>query len=105
MSQYKKRRYSHGKKRTSDQEKIKDYIIKNTKNGYFTRVSTIARRFEIPTSKTWEIIGELLVDESIESYHDHTGEMKVCGYGQVFRLLNQVNKNPKSKFHNKHKPV
>ncbi len=83
--------------RLTDYEKIKKFILRNSQNGYFTRVPTIAYKFEIPHARAWDIVGELLTDNIIESYHDNTGEMKVCATGQIFKILNKTKKKFSSK--------
>jgi hypothetical protein len=87
--------YSKFKKKSIKQNfqtiesKIKEFILRNSKNGYYTKVSTIAYKFEIPQDKTWQIVGELLVEGKIESIHDEfTGEMKLCETGKTYLLLN-----------------
>jgi len=85
------------KQRLTDYEKIKNFILRNSQNGYFTRVPTIAYKFEIPHARAWDIVGELLTDNIIESYHDNTGEMKVCATGQIFKILNKTKKKSSKK--------
>jgi len=71
------------------EDRIKDFILRNSKNGYYTKVSTISYKFEIPQEKAWEIIGGLLTDGTIESVHDEfTGEMKLCEEGKTYLILN-----------------
>ena len=58
------------------EQKIEQFILRNSKNGYFTKVSTINYKFEISESKAWEIVGELLFNGNIESIHDqNTGTL------------------------------
>ena len=68
--------------------KIESFVLRNSKNGFYTRVSTISKKFEIPQNKAWEIIGGLLEGGKIEAVHDQkTGEMKLCEMGKVYEIL------------------
>jgi len=86
------KRLSGNKSNTKSQtieDRIKDFILRNSKNGYYTKISTISYKFEIPHDKTWEIVGGLLIDGTIESVHDEfTGEMKLCEEGKTYLILN-----------------
>ena len=89
---------SFSKKQTIE-DKIKDFVLRNSKNGYYTKVSTLAYKFEIPQEKAWEIVGEFLSDGVLESIHDKsTGEMKLCEPGKTYLILNleQQRKRQKS---------
>jgi hypothetical protein len=85
-------RLSDNKPSTKSQtidDRIKDFILRNSKNGYYTKISTISYKFEIPQDKAWEIVGGLLTDGTIESVHDEfTGEMKLCEEGKTYLILN-----------------
>ncbi|MBM2818700.1 MAG: hypothetical protein HW410_382 [Nitrosarchaeum sp.] len=96
------RRSGDNKSRAKTQtieERIKDFILRNSKNGYYTKVSTLSYKFEIPQDKAWEIVGGLLTDGTVESIHDEfTGEMKLCEEGKTYLILNleQQRKRQKS---------
>ena len=67
--------------------------MRNSKNGYFTRISTLSHKFEIPEGKAWEIVGILLSDGIVESDHDtRSGEMRLCETGKIYEILSQENK-------------
>jgi predicted house-cleaning noncanonical NTP pyrophosphatase (MazG superfamily) len=90
---------SSRKKTQTIEDRIKDFILRNSKNGYYTKVSTLSYKFEILQDKAWEIVGELLTDGLIESIHDEfTGEMKLCEAGKTYLILNleQQRKRQKS---------
>lgn len=71
------------------EDKIRDFILRNSKNGYYTKVSTLSYKFEISEDKTWEIVGLLLIDGALESIHDEfTGEMKLCEAGKTYLIMN-----------------
>jgi hypothetical protein len=81
------------------EDKIRYFILRNSKNGYYTKVSTLSYKFEIPEDKAWEIVGGLLTDGTIESIHDEfTGEMKLCEAGKTYLIMNleQQRKRQKS---------
>jgi hypothetical protein len=91
-------RSSRPKTQTTE-EKIRDFILRNSKNGYYTKVSTLSYKFEIPEDKAWEIVGMLLTDGTLESIHDEfTGEMKLCETGKTYLIMNleQQRKRQKS---------
>ena len=91
-------RTSRSKTQTIE-DRVKDFILRNSKNGYYTKVSTLSYKFEIPEDKAWEIVGELLSDGVIESIHDEfTGEMKLCEAGKTYLIMNleQQRKRQKS---------
>ena len=70
-------------------EKIKNFVLRNSKNGYYTKVSTLPLKFEISEDRVWQIVGELLDDGLIESTHDEkSGEMKLCETGKIYTILN-----------------
>lgn len=76
-------------KTQTDEDKMRDFVLRNSKNGYYTKVSTLSYKFEIPMEKTWEIVGGLLIDGSLESVHDEfTGEMKLCEAGKTYLIMN-----------------
>ncbi len=70
------------------EKKIEQFIVRNSKNGFFTKVSTIPYKFEISESRAWDIVGELLSNGSLESIHDEiTGEMKLCEIGNTYSIM------------------
>lgn len=70
------------------EDKIKNFILYNSKNGFFTKVPTIERKFEIPYDRVWENIGILLSDSIIECIHDErSGDVKLCEYGKSYQIL------------------
>jgi hypothetical protein len=89
----------------SIEQKIEQFILRNSKNGYFTKVSTINFKFEISESKAWEIVGELLFNGNIESIHDqNTGDMKLCAYEKTYEIMELERIRNKDRFRNKRKP-
>jgi len=81
------------------EEKIKEFIIRNSKNGFFTKVLTIPYKFEISESRAWDIVGEILSDGSLESIHDEkTGEMKLCEAGETYHILDLERKRRREKY-------
>jgi hypothetical protein len=89
---------SSGSKSQTIEDKIKNFILRNSKNGYYTKVSTISYKFEITQEKAWEVVGELLIDGIIESIHDEfTGEMKLCEEGKTYLILNLEQQRKKQK--------
>ncbi len=84
--------------------KIEQFILRNSRNGFFTKVSTINYKFEISESRAWEVIGELLFDGNIESIHDqYTGDMKLCENGKTYSIMELENTRKRDKFRKKNK--
>ena len=85
------------------EQKIEQFILRNSKNGYFTKVSTFYK-FEISESKAWEIVGELLFNGNIESTHDqNTGDMKLCENEKTFQIMELERIRNREKYKNKKK--
>jgi len=83
----------------SIEEKIESFILRNSKNGYFTKVSTIPYKFEISESRAWDIVGEFLSTGALESVHDEfTGEMKLCEPGKIYSIMNLERQRKREKF-------
>jgi len=81
------------------EQKIENFILRNSKNGFFTKVSTIPYKFEISESVSWDIVGELLSNGSLESIHDEiTGEMKLCETGKTYSIMDLERKRKREKF-------
>ena len=80
------------------EEKVKNFILRNSKNGFFTKISTIPYKFEISESDAWDIVGKLLSDGSLESTHDQvTGEMKLCEYGKIYSIMDLERKRKRQR--------
>ncbi len=92
------RKYGKRPKSQTTEEKIKSFVIRNSKNGYYTKVSTLSYKFEISQERAWEIVGGLLDEGFIESVHDeNTGEMKLCETGKMYLILDLEQKRKKLK--------
>jgi len=80
------------------EQKIEKFILRNSKSGYFTKISTIPYKFEISESKSWDVIGELLSNGLLESSHDAiTGEMKLCETGKTYSIMDLERKRKREK--------
>ena len=80
------------------EQKIEQFILRNSKNGYFTKVSTIPYKFEISESKAWDVVGELLSNGALESIHDEfTGEMKLCETGKTYSIMDLERKRKRER--------
>jgi len=91
VSFYKKknRKFEARIKPQTTEEKIKEFVLRNSKNGYYTKVSTLSYKFEISQDRAWEIVGGLLDEGFVESVHDQkSGEMKLCETGKTYNILN-----------------
>ncbi len=82
----------------TQEQKIEKFILRNSQNGFFTKVTTLPYKFEISENKAWDIVGELLSSGSIESIHDEiTGEMKLCETGKTYLIMDLEKKRKKQK--------
>ena len=81
------------------EQKIEQFILRNSKSGFFTKVSTIPYKFQISESRAWDIVGELLSRGSLESIHDEfSGEMKLCETGKTYSIMDLERKRKREKF-------
>ena len=81
------------------EQKIEKFILRNSQNGFFTKFSTIPYKFEISESRAWDIVGELLSNNLLESIHDEiTGEMKLCETGKMYSIMDLERKRKREKF-------
>ncbi|MCV0430143.1 hypothetical protein [Nitrosopumilus sp.] len=100
-----KRHHNNFKKREQNlttEQKVEQFIIRNSNNGFFTKVSTISYKFDIPKDTAWSIVGELLASELFDSIHDeYTGEMKLCETGKIYTIKNMEMKRKREKYKSK----
>ncbi len=81
------------------EQKIEKFILRNSDNGYFTKVSTISFKFEISQNRVWDIMGELLSSGTIESIHDEvTGEMKLCRVEKTYSIMSLEKNRKREKY-------
>jgi len=93
------RRFKRNEPSLTAEEKIKKFVLRNSDNGYFTKVSTLTYKFEIPESKVWDIVGEFLADGTLESIHDqNTGDMKLCKSGKTYTIMDSEKKRKFDKY-------
>ena len=80
------------------EQKIEQFILRNSQNGFFTKVSTIPYKFEISESSAWDIVGELLSNGTLDSIHDEiTGQMKLCETGKIYSIMDLERKRKREK--------
>ena len=92
------RKFNKKTKPQTIEERIKNFILRNSQNGFYTRISTLSYKFEIPQDQAWDVAGSLLADGTVESIHDdRTGEMKLCETGKIYEILNQEQKRMRRK--------
>ena len=83
------------------EQKIEQFIIRNSNNWYFTKVSTTPYKFEISEDVTWGVVGELLSSGLLESIHDEfSGEMKICETGKTYLIMNLEKRRKREKHKN-----
>jgi len=100
-----KKPYRNFKEREPSQtieQKVESFIMRNSRSGFFTKVSTISYKFEVSEDKAWSIVGEVLSSGSFESTHDeYSGEMKLCEYGKKYAIMELERKRKKEKYKSK----
>ena len=69
------------------EEKIKNFVIRNSRNGFFTKLTTLSYKFEIPEDEAWVISGSLLADNVLECVHDENGDAKLCEAEKSLEVL------------------
>ena len=103
------RRFAKKGPSLTTEQKVMQFILRNSRSGFFTKVSTIPYKFNISESMAWRIVGELLSDGTLDSIHDQvTGDMKLCETGKIYTIMNLERKRRKEKFREnkkKDKPV
>ena len=88
------------------EEKVEQFVLRNSRNGFFTRVSTIHSKFDVSQERTWEIVGTLLTGGTLESTHDPiTGEMKLCEIDKTYSIMGTRRKGQKHSKRGPKKPV
>ncbi len=81
------------------EQKVEQFVLRNSGNGYFTKVSTIPYKFEVSEDMAWTIVGELLSNGSCESIHDEfSGEMKLCATGKTYQIMDMEQKRKRDRF-------
>ena len=95
---FRKFRKKNSKPPLSREQEIEQFVLRNSRNGFFTKFSTITYKFELTESIAWDIVGELLTNGMIESTHDEsTGEMKLCEFGKMYQTMNLERKRKNEK--------
>ena len=93
------RNFKRKKPELTREQQIEEFILRNSQNGFFTKVSTIPYKFEISESRAWDIVGELLSNNTLEAMHDEfTGEMKLCEPGKTYNIMDLETKRRREKF-------
>ncbi len=86
------------------EQKVEQFIIRNSRNGFFTKVSTISYKFDVSNDMAWSIVGELLSSGLFDSVHDeYSGEMKLCETGKVYVIKDLEIKRKRDKYKSKTK--
>ena len=94
------RRFTKREPSLTTEQKVAQFILRNSKSGFFTKVSTIPYKFDISESMAWGIVGELLADGTLDSIHDQvTGDMKLCETGKIYAIMDLEQKRKREKFH------
>ena len=93
------RRFTKKEPSMTAEQKIAQFILRNSRNGFFTKVSTIPYKFDISESMAWSVVGVLLSDGTVDSIHDQvTGDMKLCETGKIYAVMDLERKRKREKF-------
>jgi len=93
------RRFTKREPSLTTEQKVAQFILRNSKSGFFTKVSTIPYKFDISESMAWSIVGELLSDGTLDSIHDQvTGDMKLCETGKIYAIMDLEKKRKRERF-------
>jgi len=93
------KRFTKREPSLTTEQKVAQFILRNSKSGFFTKVSTIPYKFDISESMAWSIVGELLSDGTLDSIHDQvTGDMKLCETGKIYAIMDLEKKRKREKF-------
>lgn len=93
------RRFTKKEPSLTTEQKVMQFILRNSRSGFFTKVSTIPYKFDISESMAWSIVGELLSDGTLDSIHDqNTGDMKLCEAGRIYTVMDLERKRRREKF-------
>lgn len=99
--------YRNFKKREpslTTEQKVEQFVMRNSQNGFFTKVSTISYKFEVSEEMAWNIVGELLSNGLFESIHDeYSGEMKLCEFGKTYSIMDLERKRKREKYRSNNK--
>ncbi len=99
--------YRNFKKREpslTKEQKVEQFVMRNSQNGFFTKVSTISYKFEVSEEMAWNIVGELLSNGLFESIHDeNSGEMKLCEFGKIYSIMDLERKRKREKYRSNNK--
>jgi len=79
------------------EEKIKSFVVRNSRAGFFTKLTTISFKFEIPEDEAMSLLSMLLADNVLEIRHDDFGEAKLCEAGKSFEVLQKEQKRRSEK--------
>ena len=90
------REFKKSGKQLTTEQKIEGFVIRNSKNGFFIKVKTMPFKFEISEDRTWDVVGELLSNGTVEATHDgHAGDMNLCEAGKTYEMLDLEQKKKK----------
>jgi len=78
----------------STEDKVRNFVIRNSKNGFFTKLSTISTKFNITEDESLVIAGFLLNDNTLECARSHDGQMKLYQTG----CLNKIKQEQRKRF-------
>ena len=73
---------------------MRDFVIRNSKNGYLTKLSTISEKFGITEDEALVIAGFLLNDNTLECARSRDGQMKLYEAGH----LSEIRRAQKKRF-------
>lgn len=76
----------------SIEDKIRHFVVRNSRLGFFTRLSTVAQKFGMTEDRALEISGFLLAGNILECVYGRNGEVKLCEAGRRSEIRQQEHK-------------
>ena len=62
------RKFKNPEKPLTTEQKIESFVIRNSKNGFFTKVKTIPFKFEISEDRAWDVVGGITCKWNYRGY-------------------------------------
>ena len=79
------------------EDKIKSFVIRNSRTGFFTKLTTVSFKFEIPEEEAMSNLSSLLADNALEIIHDDNGDAKLCEAGKSYDVMQKELKRKREK--------
>lgn len=75
--------------KVSVEDRIKSFVIRNSRMGFFTNMKTITTKFGLTEDEALSKLGFLLTNDTLECVHGRNGEIKLCESGKRLEIQSQ----------------